>query len=240
MKTITTSLVLLLTYSGVQLQASENYGDGLSPYIDSRGNDLFSESKTIKIEDPEKSREGRSLLSYSEKRKVALGEFWRKSTLISEANRRLHFDIQSKRAAARRTAQLAHREQVYADAWHGSATGQRDGREWTYLSDSEKEMYRQRYLDFHSGRKGIEKTPEPEPEYDFEIPDLEFAYAWEKSYAGITDGRKWSELDERTEKSSFRKKYLALQAAIHNWESSFGMPQISLDGDSMMASASSK
>ena len=37
MKTITTSLVLLLTYSGVQLQASENYGDGLSPYIDSRG-----------------------------------------------------------------------------------------------------------------------------------------------------------------------------------------------------------
>ena len=92
---------------------------------------------------------------------------------------------------------------------YGSATGQRDGREWTYLSDSEKEMYRQRYLDFHSGRKGIEKVPEPEPEYDFEIPDLEFAYAWEKSYAGITDGRKWSELDERTEKSSFRKKYLA-------------------------------
>ncbi|MEC8043037.1 MAG: hypothetical protein VX130_00395 [Verrucomicrobiota bacterium] len=236
MKTITISLVLLLTYSGVQLQASENYGDGLSPYIDSRGNDLFSESKTIKIKDPGSE----SLLCRSERRKVVLGQFWRKSTLISEANRRLHFDIQSKRAAARRTAQLAHREQVYADAWHASATGQRDGRLWSYLSDSEKEMYRQRYLDFHSGRKGIEKAPEPEPEYDFEIPDLEFAYAWEKSYAGITDGRKWSELDERTEKSSFRKKYLALQVAIHNWESSFGMPQISLDGDSMMASASSK
>ena len=51
------------------------------------------------------------------------------------------------------------------------------------------------------------------------------------------DGKR-SELDERTEKSSFRKSCLALQAAIHNWESSFGMPQISLDGDSMLASAS--
>ena len=119
------------------------------------------------------------------------------------------------------------------------ATGQRDGREWTYLSDSEKEMYRQRYLDFHSGRKGIEKHPNLNRNMILKFLILNLRMRG-KSYAGITDGRKWSELDERTEKSSFRKKYLALQAAIHNWESSFGMPQISLDGDSMLASASSK
>ena len=66
MKTITTSLVLLLTYSGVQLQASENYGDGLLYRF--TGNDLFSESKTIKIE-IRKVSGGRYLLSRSEKRK---------------------------------------------------------------------------------------------------------------------------------------------------------------------------
>ena len=218
MKALTS--LLLVTLFVESLSAQENYNaDFMARTIDSASTDLFAESGSIKIDDPVKyvsafmKKSEKPLLSYSEKRTVALGQLRRKVTLISEANRQLHFEIQKNRAEARRANSLAHREQVLSDAWSKSPTGKLDGRLWNELPWDEREEHRKRFLRYQS-KQG---KPPVAPEEDlpgFSIPQHEYALAWESSPAGKKDGRKWSELTDTRERNRIRKAYYNYKLAF--------------------------
>ena len=102
---------------------------------------------------------------------------------------------------------------LLADAWVKSQTGKRDGRLWHDLMEEEKEMYRNRYLDFYGKNKAPQKVESFEPE-GFFIPENDYAAAWQANARRIGDGRNWRELAE-SDRSSFRKGYRNHQLGMY-------------------------
>jgi hypothetical protein len=239
MKALTS--LLLVTLFVDSLSAQENYNaDFMARTIDSAGTELFAESASVKIDDPVKyvsafmKKSEKPLLSHSEKRSVALGQLRRKVTLICEANRQLHFEIQKNRAEARRANSLAHREQVLSDAWSKSPTGMLDGRLWNELPWDEREEHRKRFVRFHS-KKG-KTTVAPEDDLPgFSIPQQEYASAWECSPAGKKDGRKWSEVTDIRERNRIRKAYYNYKLAFLGEESETLSPSQAQESPDLIA-----
>ena len=82
------SIIIFLSSTASSIWAQELYGDRLSPYIDGRGSDLYNEGNRTVV--------NASLLSKSELRVAEKHALRRKTILMAEANRRLHFDILEK------------------------------------------------------------------------------------------------------------------------------------------------
>ena len=100
--------ILFLLFLSKNLNGQEIYGEMLSPYIDGMGSDLYSEAnKTFLNPD---------LLPKSKLRIAEMHALRRKTMLLAEANRRLHFNIKDTRRMARRASSLNNREQLLADA----------------------------------------------------------------------------------------------------------------------------
>ena len=107
----------------IHFHAQELYGDRLSPYIDGRGADLYNEANRTMLNP--------SLLSESELRITEKHALRRKTMLIAEANRRLHFDILEKRQLAKKASRAQSHEDMIADAWNNSPTGRKTAEDGT-------------------------------------------------------------------------------------------------------------
>jgi hypothetical protein len=130
--------ILITLFLSKNLHGQEIYGEILSPHIDGRGSDLYSEANKTILD--------ANILPKSKLRIAETHALRRKTMLLAEANRRLFFNIKDTRRMARRASSLNNREQLLADAWASSATGKRDGRPWSDLFDDEKRDYRDRYF----------------------------------------------------------------------------------------------
>ena len=206
------TILLLLNY--YNLHAQELYGDRLSPYIDGRGNDLYNEANRT-IVNP-------SLLSKSERRIAEKHSLRRKTMLLAEANRRLHFDILQTRQLARKASRAQSHDDMVADAWHSSPTGIRDGRKWSELFDDEQADYRTRYYEYYNRKKDSPRIIPVTSRYY--ISEEEFTSAWEQNPVSKRDGRAWDEIPEGREKESFREKYRNFKKANEAWLNSDDNP----------------
>ena len=186
--------ILFLLFLSKNLNGQEIYGEMLSPYIDGMGSDLYSEAnKTFLNPD---------LLPKSKLRIAEMHALRRKTMLLAEANRRLHFNIKDTRRMARRASSLNNREQLLADAWANSATGKRDGRLWSDLFDDEKRDYRDRYFKhFNRSNQSTRVSLESSPDF---ITEGEFSEAWDNNPASRLDDRNWAEYPEGIEKDKIR------------------------------------
>ena len=206
--------ILFLLYLSKNLNGQEIYGEMLSPYIDGMGSDLYSEANKTFLNP--------HLLPKSKLRIAEMHALRRKTMLLAEANRRLHFNIKDTRRMARRASSLNNREQLLADAWANSATGKRDGRLWSDLFDDEKRDYRDRYFKhFNRSNQSTRVSLESSPDF---ITEGEFSEAWDNNPASRLDGRNWAEYPEGIEKDKIRDKYRAYKAAMSKWQNLDGNP----------------
>ena len=208
------SIIIFLSSTASSIWAQELYGDRLSPYIDGRGSDLYNEGNRTIV--------NASLLSKSELRVAEKHALRRKTILMAEANRRLHFDILEKRRLAKKASRTQSHEDMISDAWHNSPTGRKDGRRWDELYGDEKNEFRLRYIEFYNRKKD---TPRVIPVTSrFYVSEEEFASAWEKNPVSKRDGRTWHEIPEGREKESLREKYRNFKQANEGWFNSDGNP----------------
>lgn len=211
-------IILLLLFSAFNLDfnlnAQEIYGDRLSPHIDGRGGDLYNEANQTNVNP--------SLLSKSELRVAEKHALRRKTMLLAEANRRLHFDLlQTRKLAKKASRELSHEEMI-ADAWHNSHTGKKDGRRWADLYGDEKEEYRIRYIEFYNLKKEAKRTIPVTSK--FYVSEEEFNRAWSKNPVSKRDGRTWDQIPEGREKEKLREKYRNFKEANEGWFNSDGNP----------------
>lgn len=206
--------ILITLFLSKNLHGQEIYGEILSPHIDGRGSDLYSEANKTILD--------ANILPKSKLRIAETHALRRKTMLLAEANRRLFFNIKDTRRMARRASSLNNREQLLADAWASSATGKRDGRPWSDLFDDEKRDYRDRYFKhFNRSRQSSRVSLESSPDF---ITEGEFSEAWDNNPASRLDGRNWAEYPEGIEKDKIRDKYRAYKVAMQKWQNLDGNP----------------
>ena len=214
MKSLILIFISFFSINFTYIWAQELYGDRLSPYIDGRGADLYNEANRTMLNP--------SLLSRSELQITEKHALRRKTMLIAEANRRLHFDILEKRRLAKKASRAQSHEDMIADAWNNSPTGRKDGRRWDELYGDEKNEFRIRYIEFYNRKKD---TPRVIPVTSrFYISEEEFSSAWQKNPVSKRDGRTWDEIPEGREKDSLREKYRSFKQANEGWFNSDGNP----------------
>jgi hypothetical protein len=132
----------------------------------------------------------------------------RAKQMIDHANYKLHFAQKYDKInqiyenyRKQRIAYKLSEEKVIADAWLGSRTGRLDGRLWQELSETEREIYRTRYI-----MRKIPKAKETKKQKELEISQNEFAHAWSVRTSGSPHAPRWDQLSLKS-KNQFRRDY---------------------------------
>lgn len=98
-------------------------------------------------------------------------------------------------------------QDMFARAWLSSRTGKLDGRLWHELDDYERKIYEKRYI-----KKKLGKLDPKSQKYKIDIPQEEFAHAWEIKNLANPNAAEWNNLNFN-QKNNFRREYHSYKIA---------------------------
>jgi hypothetical protein len=98
-------------------------------------------------------------------------------------------------------------QDMFARAWLCSRTGKLDGRLWHELDDYERKMYEKRYI-----KNKLGKLEPKSQKYKIDIPQEEFAHAWEIKNLANPNAADWNNLNFN-QKNNFRREYHSYKIA---------------------------
>jgi hypothetical protein len=167
------------------------FGQNSYDSYSSAGMDMIYDASRIKYSSSESNHPSRyrsNAIKASIERKLLIG-----------ANRRVRDEMEKQRIKGLYEKRLFNKQVCLASAWLNSRTGMIKGVGWWDLSDHEREMYRERYIDYWNNSMQVAENIAP--------LEREISVAWSKSSTGKNDGRSWKQLP-KSEQAYYRNNYL--------------------------------
>ena len=136
---------------------------------------------------------------------------------VDQANLKLHYALAEEKNKLRHIYAEKARKRVnelaIAKAWWNSPTCKKEipRRDWFVLSDEERSMYRHRYIQYHNPEL-FESTNEMK----LDIPESEYAMAWNIRKLGNPGVPTWSKVRNFQAKNNFRRSYYSHKLASVN------------------------
>lgn len=130
--------------------------------------------------------------------------------LLNEANRRLKISIENQKKIDRNNQRAFNREMTYASSWSFSPQARHSGASWNNLSDANRQMYRERFLNYWSNTSKTESVDfhkVKRADSQKAMLEQEMSTAWARSKTGQNDGRIWKSLPQK-EKDYYANNYL--------------------------------